>query len=451
LLLEKINFLLNMLYHKTKRIKDFFSNNWLTIVLVVVAFLGGAVGSTAISRANILNDIYKNIVGGLNSLNSITSTSSPLILGKDQEKKDGFQSKSVQVINDYEQAIINAVQKASPAVVSIVISKDVPIIEQCPYNPFSDLPEEFRQFFDFGDGFQFYQPCSKGKTKKKEVGGGSGFLITSDGLIITNKHVVSDTDADYTVFTNDGKKYSAKVLARHPSLDLAVVKISGNNFPTVEIGSSANLKLGQTTIAIGNALGEYRNTVSVGVVSGLARTITASDSLGHAETINNVIQTSAAINPGNSGGPLLNLSGQVIGINVAMVSGAQNIAFAIPIDAAKKTIESVKSSGQIRVAYLGVRYIMLNPEIAQKYKLSQTSGALVKGDENNFAVEKNSPADKAGIKEGDIITKIDDQVLDQNNSLGLVISQKNPGDVVALTIIRDGKEMVINVTLGERK
>ncbi len=436
-----------MLHHKVKKICDSCKKNKITIFLVTATFIGGILGSSVIfpttTRANILSDIYQNIVNGFKS---VVSTSTESVSGNKLE------TKQPEVVNDYEQAVINAVKKASPAVVSIVISKDVPVIEQCPYNPFSNLPPEFQQFFNMGGGSQLYQPCNSGKTQKQDIGGGSGFIVSSDGLIVTNKHVVSDTSADYTVFTNDGKKYPAKVLARHPTLDLAIVKIEAAGLPTIDIGDSADLNLGQTAIAIGNALGEFRNTVSVGVVSGLARTITAADSsTGQSETISNVIQTSAAINPGNSGGPLLNLSGQVIGINVAMVSGAQNIGFAIPIDAAKKSIESVSTSGQIHVAYLGVRYITLDSDIAQKFGISQTSGALIKGDANSFAVEPNSPAEKAGLKEGDIITKIDGTVLDSSNTLASVIAQKNPGDSVTLTLIRDGKEMNLNVTLGENK
>ena len=211
--------------------------------------------------------------------------------------------------NDYEAAVIAAVKKASPAVVSIVISEQVPIVEQCPYNPFGDLPPEFQQFF--GNTPDMTQPCDTGKTQLQEVGGGSGFIISSDGLILTNKHVVSDTSASYTVITNDGKKYDATVLARDPSQDFAVVKIKATGLPTVSSGDSDGLELGQTAIAIGNALGQFSNTVSVGVVSGLERTVTASDQAdGQQETIQGVIQTDAAINPGNSGGPLLNLAGR---------------------------------------------------------------------------------------------------------------------------------------------
>ncbi|MCX6812941.1 MAG: trypsin-like peptidase domain-containing protein [Candidatus Azambacteria bacterium] len=238
---------------------------------------------------------------------------------------------------EYEVQVINAAKTASPAVVAITISKNVPIIEQCPYNPFSNLPPEFQQFF--GQNLQFYQPCQKG-TKLQEVGGGSGFIISADGLILTNKHVVQDTAAEYTVFTNDGKKYSAKVLARDPNIDIAVIKISASNLPTIKLGDSDSIQVGQTAIAIGNALGEFRNTVNVGVVSGLSRNITASGSGGLTETIHNVIQTDASINPGNSGGPLLNLRGEVMGINTAIAQNAQSIGFAIPINQVKEIISN---------------------------------------------------------------------------------------------------------------
>jgi len=238
----------------------------------------------------------------------------------------------------YETQIVKAVKTASPAVVAVTISKNVPIIEQCPYNPFSNLPPEFQQFF--GPNVQFYQPCQKG-TKLQEVGGGSGFIISGDGVILTNKHVVADTAAEYTVFTNDGKKYSAKVLTRDPDIDIAVIKINASNLPTIKLGDSDSIQVGQTAIAIGNALGEFRNTVNVGIVSGLSRNITASGGNGLIEKIYNVIQTDASINPGNSGGPLLNLRGEIIGINTAIAQNAQSIGFAIPVNQVKKIVSDI--------------------------------------------------------------------------------------------------------------
>ncbi|MBI5732818.1 trypsin-like peptidase domain-containing protein [Candidatus Jorgensenbacteria bacterium] len=350
---------------------------------------------------------------------------------------------------DYEEAVIRAVESAAPSVVSIVISKDLPIIEQCPSNPFQDLPPEFRNFFGQGFGFQFYEPCQKG-TKRQEVGGGTGFIVTTDGLILTNKHVVSDTKADYTVLTNDGKKYDAKVLARDPLQDLAVIKISALGLLPATLGNSDTIKLGQTAISIGNALGEFRNTVSVGVISGLSRDITASGADFGSESIQGVVQTDAAINPGNSGGPLLNLRGEVIGINTAIVAGAQNIGFAIPINQAKRDIESVKKTGAIKAAYLGVRYLMVSDEVAKKQKLSLDYGALVRGTEEGPAVVSGSPAAKAGLQAEDIILEVNGEKLDKGKTLGSVIQKYNIGDTVAVKVRRGDQMLTFTVKLEER-
>jgi len=350
---------------------------------------------------------------------------------------------------DYEQAVMAAVEKASPAVVSVIISKDLPVIEQCPYNPFSDLPPEFQQFFG-GDQFKFYQPCQKG-TQRQEIGGGSGFVISADGLIATNKHVVSDISASYTVLTNDGKKYEAQVLARHPSLDIAVLKIiPSSNLTPVVLGDSDSVKLGQTAIVIGNALGEFRNTVPGGVISGLARTVTAGGAGIGEETIEGVIQTDAAINPGNSGGPLLNLKGEVVGINTAMVSGAENIGFAIPINQVKKAIESVKATGKISVPFLGVRYLNITADLAKKEKLPVENGVLIRGSSDGPAVTKDSPAAKAGLQAEDIIIEFNGTKIDQDHSLSYLIQQYNVGDKVSLKILRNGKELTLTATLEER-
>ncbi len=408
-------------------------NKKIIIVIILAAFAGGVIGSVisiSWAKSNVFQSLYDDIISTHQTAATQNSADS------------AYQSPS-----SYEQAVINAVQTSSPSVVSIIISKDVPIVEQCPYNPFSDLPQGLQQLF--GSGTQFYQPCQKG-TQKQEVGGGSGFIISNDGMILTNKHVVSDNAASYTVLTNDGKKYDAKVIAQDPVLDLAIVKINAKNLPVLPLGNSNDVKLGQTTIAIGNALGEFRNTVSVGVVSGLSRTITASGSNGASETIEGVMQTDAAINEGNSGGPLLNLNGQVIGVNVAMVSGAQNIGFAIPINQVKRAIDSVKKTGTIVVPYLGVRYLSITSDLASQNKLPVNSGAWVHGGSDGPAVISGSPADKAGIKDGDIITQINGQAIDQNNSLSAVIQNYNVGDAVDLKILRNGKTMDIKITLEQR-
>lgn len=346
---------------------------------------------------------------------------------------------------DYEKAIIDAVKKASPAVVSITVSKNVPIIEQCPIS--STLPQELQDFFG-GDIPQFLVPCEKG-TRLEEVGGGSGFIIQEDGLIVTNKHVVSDPKASYTVFTNEEKKYEAKILASDPVQDLAILKIEATGLPVVELGDSDSVQLGQSVIAIGNALGEYKNTVSVGVVSGLARTVTA-EGAGYTETIQGVLQTDAAINLGNSGGPLLNLRGEVIGINTAIVSGAQNIGFAIPINRAKRDIRSVKASGEIILPYLGVRYVVVTQEMAAEEKLSRDYGALVRGNEDGPAVMPDSPAAAGDIKSGDIILEINGKKIDRNNTLADIISNLDVGQKVSVKIVRDTEEMIKEIALAKR-
>jgi len=418
------------------------------IILVgVAALLGGLISSLITSQkvsANIFSDIW-NWVNNSGQNKNVSSTSST---PGENVATSTYHSKY-----DYEQAIIAAVKKASPAVVSIVITKDLPVIEQCPqtFDPFFNLPPDIRQFFgdnNFG-GFQFYAPCEKG-TKKQEVGGGSGFIVSSDGLIVTNKHVVADKNADYTVLLNDGKKYPAKVVARDSIQDLAVLKINASNLPTLSLGNSDNLELGQTVIAIGNALGEFRNTVSVGVVSGLSRTITASGADFESETIQNVIQTDAAINPGNSGGPLLDLNGNVIGINTAIVAGAQNIGFAIPINHVKRDINSVKTTGSIQLPYLGVRYLMITPEIAQSQKLKVDYGALLRGNSDGPAVEKNSPAAQAGLMAEDIILEVNGQKVDSDHSLISIVQEYNVGDTINLKVLRGEKTINISVTLGKR-
>lgn len=404
---------------------------------IVIGVIAAPVLRMPMASANFFGDLWKNFSSlGMNSPSSSEENS----------------IQAYQPLIDYEKAVIDAVKKASPAVVSITISKYVSILEQCQSSPFDNLPPEFQQFFGGGfGGGNFSVPCDSGKKELKDIGGGSGFIISSNGLILTNKHVVLDASASYTVLTNDGKKYPAKVLARDPAQDLAVVKIEADNMPTVELGDSDQINLGQTAIAIGNALGEYRNTVSAGVVSGLSRTVTAGGAGFGSETIQGLIQTDAAINPGNSGGPLLNLRGQVIGINTAMASGAQSIGFAIPINRAKRDIDSVKTSGEIQVPFLGVRYTMITSDIAKKEKLPVDYGALVRGSSDGAAVQKDSPAYKAGIIAEDIILEVNGKKLDSNNSLGDTISQKSVGDSVNLKINRAGKEITVTVKLEKRQ
>jgi serine protease Do len=282
------------------------------------------------------------------------------------------------------------------------------------------------------------------------LGGGSGFIVSADGLIVTNKHVVLDENAEYTVILDDGRKFDAEVLARDEANDLAVVKINASDLPVAKIGESSSVRLGQTVIAIGNALGEFSNSVSIGVVSGLSRELTAEGAGGFSERIEGVIQTDAAINEGNSGGPLLNLKGEVIGINTAIASGAENIGFAIPIDAVKRSIESVKRTGKIETPYLGVRYAMLNEASAKTAKVAYTYGARVQATGDGPAVIKGSPAEKAGIKSDDVILEVNGERLERGKTLGLALQKYAVGDEISLKVVRGGEEREVRLKLEER-
>ena len=344
-----------------------------------------------------------------------------------------------------EDAIIKVAKEVSPLVVSIIITKDLPVFEKHYYDPFEGSP--FEDLFE-PEEIPGYE---KKGTEKKQVGGGTGFIISEDGIVVTNKHVAEDKDADYTVLMNDGEKFSATVLARDPIKDLALLKIkSEKRFKPVHLGNSDNLQPGQTVIAIGYALGEFQNTVSVGVVSGLKRTVTASGG-GISETLENLIQTDAAINRGNSGGPLLNLKGEVIGVNVAMAPVAQSIGFSIPINEAKKAIEQVKQFGKIVYPFLGIRYAMITDYLQEENSLPVDYGAwIVKGEGEEQAITPGSAADKAGLQENDIVLEFNKEKITTENSLAKIIQQYNPGDKISLKILRNGKEKIIKLVLGER-
>jgi serine protease Do len=400
----------------------------------------------------IISSLISAIVGGVFGYYGATLVGqniSPIIQKTIGSKGDNFQP-----VTDEESKVVSVVKRASPAVVSIVATKDLTIVErQGIYNPFEEFCKDpfFRQFLGNMCDVQSQPPQTR--TEKQEVAAGSGFIISSDGLILTNKHVVNISGADYTVITNNGKKYPAQVLARDPVLDLAVLKINASGLPSLPIGDSSKLQIGQTVIAIGNALGEFANSVSKGVISGLSRSIVASAGGGSSERLEEVIQTDAAINPGNSGGPLLNLSGEVIGVNTAIVQGAQNIGFAIPINQAKKDIEQVKATGKISYPFLGIRYILITPELKEKNNLPVDYGALViRGEElTDLAVVPGSPADKAGIRENDIILEINGRKINQDNDLARILQSYNVGDTVTLKIYSGGQEKLVKVTLGERK
>jgi serine protease Do len=349
--------------------------------------------------------------------------------------------KTIQV--NEQSAVIDVVKRASPAVVSIVVSKDLNKIPGYSSSPFDFGPFSFNPF-DSG---------SKDNTPNvQQIGGGTGFIISSDGLIATNKHVVDDTQASYTVVTNEGKTFAATVLSRDPVNDLALVKIEASNLPTVTLGDSAKLDIGQRVVAIGNSLAQYQNTVTTGVVSGIGRTITASGTSG-SEQLEGVIQTDAAINPGNSGGPLLDIGGSVIGINTAIDSQGQLVGFAIPVNDLKKDLDSFNKFGRIVKPFLGVRYVLINEAIKEENNLTVDYGALVVGggSASQPAVVVNSAADKAGIRESDIILEINGQKIDKDHSLAGTLKNFDPGDVVKMKILSRGSEKDVTVTLGESK
>lgn len=309
-----------------------------------------------------------------------------------------------------ESAVIKVVEEASPSVVSIVVGK-------ISWNPFSG-PE------------------------KVESGIGTGFIVGQDGLILTNRHVVADANANYTVVLNDKKEYPVKKIFRDAFSDLAILKIDATGLAPVKLGDSDNLKVGQTVVAIGNALGRFSNTVTTGVVSGIGRGVTTSSGFfGVTETLENVIQTDAALNPGNSGGPLLNLSSEVIGINVAVTRGAENIGFAIPINAAKPVLENFRKHGRIVRPFLGVRYIIIGEDLSRLRDLPQ--GAFIR------EVVPGSPADEAGLAPSDIIVALDGVPVTEKQPLAELLREKEVGERVALKVNRSGEEITLDATLGE--
>ena len=319
----------------------------------------------------------------------------------------------IQTVVQEENAVVSAVDKSSSSVVAIGATTRI-------FNPFD--------------------PFSAPRSQNATIG--TGFVVSDNGIIVTNKHVVDDPGIKYNVVTKDGKKYEIRKIYRDPVLDLAIVQVEGGDLKALELGDSSKLKVGQTVIAIGNALGRFTNTVTTGVVSGLGRRVVAGDPFsGSAESLDDLIQTDAAINPGNSGGPLLNSAGQVIGVNVATTEGAQNIGFAIPINSVKKITDEFIQKGSVSRPFLGVSYRFISKDIAILNEVPQ--GVYVQ------EVVADSSADKAGIKQGDIITKVDGQTVDSETKISQAISNKKIGDSLNLTVWNDGKERQVTATLQE--
>lgn len=331
---------------------------------------------------------------------------------------------------DDQEATIRAINQAAPGVVSINIfnNSEVRVMD-----PVTGLP--------------------KVENKKIKLGAGSGFLISSDGLILTNKHVANaatGTNVEYKVILNSGKQYYAQLIGLDPVQDLAILKIFDKNLPYLQMGDSNNLKVGSTVIAIGNALGRYSNSATKGIISGLGRSLMASGQNGQMESLENVIQTDAQINLGNSGGPLIDLSGKVVGVNVAKDEGGESLGFSIPINEAKPVIESARKVGKIIRPRLGVRYLTITPEIFEERKLSRSTGALLfVNDKGEPAVVPGSPADKAGLQAGDIIFEIDGKKIDERMPLLSYISQFGPGKKLGFKIQRGNNILTKIITLDE--
>ncbi|OGK30044.1 hypothetical protein A3F29_03405 [Candidatus Roizmanbacteria bacterium RIFCSPHIGHO2_12_FULL_33_9] len=327
-----------------------------------------------------------------------------------------------------ESTIIEVIEKSIPSVVTIGITKVETTKDRIQINPFNPV-----------NPFETIQ----GTQTEVQQNIGSGFIVSSDGLIITNRHVVGDTEASYTVFTNDKKEYKVASIFRDPLNDLAILKINAKNLNPLELGDSSKLKLGQIAITIGTPLGEFANTVTSGIISGLGRGITAGSPYeAHVEKLDNVIQTDAAISPGNSGGPLLNSSGLVIGVNTALAAEGQNIGFAIPSNVVSELIgDFQKRGGTFERPILGVRYSIIDQETAKAENLVQ--GAYV------ASVIEGSSADEAGIQEEDIIISIDGEKISDKNqgSLAKIILDKKIGERVTIVLYRDGKTITVQAIL----
>jgi len=332
---------------------------------------------------------------------------------------------------DDQEATIRAIKKVMPAVVSIII-----------------MDKQTTTVINLNTGEQTQ------KTDIVQKGSGTGFLISADGLILTNRHVAgagNEKTAEYRIILNSGKQYYAQLIGKDPINDLAVLKIFDKNLPYVQLGDSDKLQIGSTVVAIGNTLGRYQNSATKGIVSGLGRSIEASDQSGSInETLDNVIQTDAEINLGNSGGPLVDLEGNVIGVNVAIDQSGSSIGFAIPVNDAKPVIKTVREIGRIVRPRLGIRYHMLTPELAQQLKLAKDTGAWITvNNDGTSSVLEGSPADLAGLKPGDIVMEINGIKIQGKITLISIVQKYKPGDKIGLKVFRDGKFLVLVAVLDE--
>jgi serine protease Do len=351
----------------------------------------------------------------------------------------GTLSKQEKIVTSQSQLINQIAKSVGPSVVSVNVN--------------IDAASSTGSSSDDGFGlFGFSQP-------EEEQAAGTGIIISSQGLIITNRHVVPAGTTNVSVTLSDGTELkNVSVVGRTAatdSLDIAFLKINnteGHKLTPAVIGDSSSVQVGDSVVAIGNALGQFQNTVTSGIISGYGRSVQAGDSsgTGSTENLDDLFQTDAAINEGNSGGPLVNLNGQVIGINTAIAGDAQNIGFAIPINDARGLLEQVLKTGKFSVPYLGIRYIPLTSDVANEYNLKTNNGAFIapSSDASSPSIVSGSPAAKAGLQVSDIITAVNGTNIDQNNSLTSLLDQHAPGDNITLTILRGGSSKQISVTLG---
>lgn len=341
---------------------------------------------------------------------SVSPSGNPTIAERQTVQNDGNL-----VTTDQETTIDNVIAKSSPSVVSV-------------------LTEVTVSSYFYGTSTQ--------------EGAGSGIIVSDDGIILTNKHVIDDADT-VSVVLEDGTTYEkVKVVATDPLNDIAFLQVPDvSSLPVAELGDSSTVRVGQQVIAIGNSLGQYQNTVTSGIISGTGRPISA-QSGSSVETLNDLFQTDAAINPGNSGGPLLNTSGQVIGINTAIAQNAEGIGFSIPINAVKGMLKQILAGVKAEHAYLGVRYVPVNAAVAKKFDLSVQTGAYVYADGGQAAVVSGSPADKVGIKSGDVITEINGVMVGKSGGVSSLIAEYAPGDVIEITIVRGQDTKTFKLTLA---
>lgn len=399
------------------------------------------------------------LVGGLlgtglmNRLHTTSSSSGSNIVTQPEIVKEKI----------FTSAVTDVAKETSPSVVSIVVTKELTRYRSNPNDFFSNDPF-FNQFFGYEDptpNQSRRQEQPQVQTEKQQVAGGTGFVVTQDGKIITNKHVVSIPNAEYTVLFNDGSEYPATVLSRDPSNDIAILQLQAKdgqkptNLKPLRLADQKDVQVGQIVVAIGNALGEFENTVTMGVVSAKGRKIVADDNTQDGESLSNLIQTDAAINPGNSGGPLLTLDGEVIGLNTAIAQGANGIGFAIPVSEVEAVLKSVNTYGKIVRPFLGVVYKENTPETAKIFNLPVTYGAIIQSESSNNATDgsitKGGPADKAGLIPGDIILEINSQKIDTDHELKDMITQFAPEQEVTVKIMRGTTEMEKRVVLGRRE